>query len=355
MAFLFADSFDHYATADVLTKWTSTNNNGGTLSITSSAGRRSTNGFRMFSSGGNNTWGYLSKTLTTSGAGFVVGFYVTVSAAPSANGMYLATIVETATTHLILRLNADFTISVLRGDSTVLGTSSTSGLAAGVGGYIEFKGTIDNSTGTYTVRCNNNQILNATGADTQNGGTSTWNVLFIGQLYANLFNSAYTAATNIDFDDLYVLDQSGGSHDSFYGDVAVDWHPVTGAGNSTQFTPSAGSNYQNVDDTTPDGDTTTNTASAVGQKDTFALTDLIGTGGTIKCVQTVIYVKKSAAGTCTVADVIRHSGSDNDGTAVGPATAYAFQLEGHIVNPGTSAAWTEAGFNAIELGYKQVS
>ena len=72
-------------------------------------------------------------------------------------------------------------------------------------------------------------------------------------------------------------------------------------------------------------------------------------------MQHCLSLKKTDAGVCTVAPVIRHSGVDYPGAAITPGTSYAYGLAIAATNPGTSAAWTEAGFNAAEFGYKRVS
>jgi hypothetical protein len=355
MAFLFCDSFDHYATADVLAKWTSEPNPNGsaTGTISSSAGRRSTSGYRVTGTGVNTATHYLTKTLTTSGAGWVHGFFLTASGAPGTAGYYIAAIVDTGTVHVYLRLNSDFTLSVLRGDGTTLGTSTTTGLSAGVGGYIEWKGTINDSTGSYTVRVNNTSVLTGSSKDTKNTSNTTWNAVWVGQCFTSSNN--WSGGHTIDFDDLYVLDQSGSSSNDFLGDCRIDVRTPSGAGNSSQFTPSASTNVSNIDDTTPDGDSTYNSSATVGHIDTFAIPNAPVVGGTVLGIQHCIYAKKGDAGTCTIGAVVRHSGTDYTATAQSPSTSYSYLLFPQDQNPGTSAAWTESGFNAIEAGYSKVS
>jgi hypothetical protein len=352
MAFLFADSFDHYATADITKKWSSHGGAGG--SINSSAGRRSTSGYRYVGSSG--TSGTLRKTLPVSGAGFVTGVWMMTNEPPYAPGSHdpVIAIVQDGTIHLYLRFNSDFTFSVVRGDGTVLGTSSVSGMSVGVGGYVEWKGIIDNSAGSYVVRCNNAVILNESSKDTQNGGTAGWNAYWFGH---NIFadRSSYQNVATIDNDDLYVLDQSGSAFNDFLGDIRVDVRAVTGAGATTQFTPSAGSNYQNVDDAAANGDTDYNSTDVVGEIDTFTAEDAPVVGGGILAVQVVLQAKKEDAGVCTVAPVIRHSGVNYPAAAQFPSTSYTFLCTPYEQNPGTSAAWVEADFDAAEFGYTKVT
>jgi hypothetical protein len=354
MAELFIDSFDHYATADLLTKWTSTAVGvNATIAINSTGGRRGGGSLRITTGGAAGFFAQVKKTLAVAptGAGFVHGMFVKRNVAPSASGDWLAAIVESGTLHVILKLNPDYTISVLRGDGTVLGTSSATGMADGIGAYVEWKGTINDTTGTYTVRINGTTtVLTGSSKDTQNGGTSSWNAIWVG-----ILNSQSIGATTLDFDDMYLFDQSGGTYNDFFGDARVDVRAVTGAGATTTFTPSTGSNFQNVDDATPNGDTDSNSTATVGAIDTFVIQDAPVTGAGIGLVQVSLYAKKSDAGTCTIASVVRHSGVNYTAAAQAPGTGYSYLSTIYSKNPGTSAAWVEADFNAAEIGYSKVS
>ncbi len=356
MAFLFADSFDHYATADITGKWTTfVSSTDGSTTINSSAGRRSTSGFRHIQ-GGGGFYTVVKKTLSASGAGFVVGIWMQTTQLPySAGGNDpMIAIVSSGTIHVYLRFNGDSTFSVVRGDGTVLGTSSASGISSGVGGYVEWKGTIDNSAGSYAIRSNNAVILNESSKYTQNGSTASWNELWLGHNIL-LDRSSYQFIVTFDYDDLYVLDQSGSAFNDFLGDVRVDARAVTGAGATTQFTPSAGSNYQNVDDSVANGDTDYNSTDVVGEIDTFVTQDAPAVGGGVLAVQVVLQAKKADAGICTVAPVVRHSGVNYPAAVKFPSTTYGFLCTTYEQNPGTSAAWVEADFNAAEFGYTKVT
>jgi hypothetical protein len=135
----------------------------------------------------------------------------------------------------------------------------------------------------------------------------------------------------------------------FFGRVRVDARVPTGAGATTGFTPLAGSNWQNVDDAAPDDDTTYSSATTV-VTDTFVVQDAPVAGATIFGVQHNLSMKKSDAGVCTVAPVIRHSGADNVGSNINPSTSY-----GLAVNQ-TTQVHQLSGLKLIsmhEFGYKR--
>ena len=151
MSLLFCDSFDHYATADITAKWSSTS---GTVTV-ASGGRRSTN----CASVSNGTTG---KTLAPGDATCVYGcaFIVTVVA----NNSFLR-VYDAGTVQLAFRVKTDGTLDALRNGVTVLGTSTVS-LLSNTYYYLEVKTTIGNS-GSYEIRVNGVNVLSASGVDTQ--------------------------------------------------------------------------------------------------------------------------------------------------------------------------------------------
>lgn len=363
MALLFIDSFDHYATADLFEKWT-TGGNGGTgdavLSIGSGGGRRSTNSLRILTATGGNRYCHATKTLspvdpTTCIAGCAIRVPAGVIGASSIQVMGLK---DGATTQVGLRVNPDLTLSVFRGthgsSPTVLGTTSAT-LTAGSFGFIEWSVLIHPSAGTTTVRLNGAAALTLTGQNTRSTAASQWTSFVLG-MDSIAANSYLGSPQNIDHDDIYIVDASGAAPwNAFLGDCRVDARLPTGAGATTAWTPSTGSNWQNVDDAAPDDDTTYNSSATVAQTDTFVVQDAPVVGATIYGVQHCVSLKKSDAGTCTVAPVVRHSSTDYPRAAIAPGTSYAYGLVIDQVNPGTSAQWTEAGFNAAEFGYKRTA
>jgi hypothetical protein len=340
MAFLFCDSFDHYATADLLTKWSQKS----AVPTIAAVGRNSTSGLKV-----DTTSGSVSKTLPASGATCVIGF----ARKPTDLGIGASFLVigDATVRHISLSHNIDGTISVRRAPSTLgavnsgtlLGTSTATATEDQYD-YWELKVLIDDSAGTVTLRKNGVDAMTPlTGQDTRNGGTAGWSSIEIGN--------------ESDYDDLYVLDGSGSApHNTFYGDVRVAAHLPNANGANSESTPSTGSDrYATVDETAPNSDTDYNTLAAVNDKDTLGLTNLIPTGAAIIAFQTAIFAKKTDAGVGSVCPVIRHSGTDNDGAGVALSTAYAYTLKPYETNPGTLAQITESEFNALEVGYKRTA
>jgi hypothetical protein len=163
-----------------------------------------------------------------------------------------------------------------------------------------------------------------------------------------------TGNQSFDFADLYILNTSGSVNNDFWGDTAVDAKTVSGAGNSTQWTPSAGSNYQNVDDATPNGDTDYNSSGTASQVDLYALTDLSGTG-TARAAQWNGYVRKDDAGSRSVAPMLRSESTDAQGSTQSVSDSYTYLFQVYDVDPADAGSWTFTKINALEAGIKLVS
>ncbi len=132
----------------------------------------------------------------------------------------------------------------------------------------------------------------------------------------------------------------------------------TGAGNSTQWTPSAGSNWQNVDESSADGDTTYNSASGGG-----GLVDLFTTGAGVPAGAPVNSVTFTARGRHTgaygfIQIMLRSGGTTQSVDAITKifTGSYADYSSAALANnPITAAAWTAAEVNAMEIGYYDLS
>ena len=195
------------------------------------------------------------------------------------------------------------------------------------------KATIADSGGYVEVRINGTTEITYTG-DTRNGGNaSSDRITFCG--VNNL---------GIDwwFDDVYMLNGSGSTNNDFLGDVRVAALLPSGAGASTQWTPLSGANYTNVDDATPDDDTTYNSDATAGDKDTFALPSLPSTAATVYGVQTLTWDRKDDAGSRTLRHVVRESSTDYESADLTVLDAYTYHRAVWETNPNSGSAWTDA-------------
>lgn len=332
MALRFVDSFDHYQSAQLASKWSSYSTVGYHGGISAGQGR---NGTAAYYAGRTWTIRKILDAQTTWIIGCAFRHVGTVA------WVFLESM-DGTTRQIGVQINVDRTISVLRG-TTVLATSETA-LSGDTWYYIELRTVIHNTTGEYELRVNGTAWLTATGANTRSSANNSADGI---RIYSENFQFGY-------FDDLYICDGTGSSHNTFLGDCKVMALVPSGAGASTQWTPSAGANYECVDDATPDSDTTYVSSATAGHKDTYALGDLSGSG-TILGVQSSYFARKDDAGSRTVKSVVRSgAGAESNGASVSVSDTYVYYIDLHATEPG-GAAWTVAKVNDAQVGVEVVA
>lgn len=336
MALLFVDSFDHYATGDISEKWTSTS---GGQTIDAGQGRRGTAAIRFSMNAGQ----YFGKSVQATGSTAIVGFAYKPTAIPT---VFMAISDSIANKeNIYVTHNSDGTLSVFATAGQIQLGRTTATIPLNLYTYIEIKAVFHDTAGSVVVRFNGGVVLTIPVADTANT-TVAWNTVS--------FVSGAFGGPNFYFDDLYICDGSGPApRNDFLGDIRVDARVPTGAGTSTGWTPSAGANWQCVDDAVPNDDTDYTQSSTVGATDTFVVQDAPSVGATILGVQHCLSLKKADAGLSIVVPVVRVGGTVYEGTAVATGTSYAFGTQMMPTDPSTGASWTEVNFNAAEFGYRK--
>jgi len=224
-----------------------------------------------------------------------------------------------------------------------LGTTVGANLGI-VWNYYEMKFLIDNGMGYIKIAVNgdhDNLILDLTGIDTQYGDEASIDEIRFGGLH-----NEWTY-----MDDFYFCDLTGAKNNDFLGEVRIDAIRPNGAGTHTDFTPSAGSNYENVDDSPyPDDDTTYNDGSNVGDKDSYAMESLSTLSSEIFAVKSQITVKKSDTGTRACKLLTKVGSTEELGDEFTPGTSYLTPFEIYEDNPDDSAAWEDADIDSLEVG-----
>jgi hypothetical protein len=342
MTALFFDSFDHYGntfTSDFRNKWTSSGYGGGLPQITTSYGRRGTSGIYWSGSGTNVAWWYKSGLPQRSTFVFGFAYYLTsiLSTAFFVGGRYAAT------DQIGIQLNSDRSVSAMRGGwgGTAIETSAVNVVPLGKWCFIEMKATIDNSAGAYEIRVDGVDVVSGTGADTQqHASVSTAGTIYVYHRYSTM-----------KMDDFYWLDTNGSIANDFLGDIRVDPRYPDGAGASTDWTPSAGANYQCVDETQPNDDTDYVSETTAGDHDTYTFDDLDSTSGSVFGVQQLIYARKDDAGSRSLKTVCRSGTTDyhNSNTHIMSDT-YDYYMDILEEDPDTSSQWTISGVNSAEFG-----
>lgn len=314
-------------------KWTSFSGNGTAIQTT---GSRSGTGQYLRVSG---TLSPLVTRAFGAAGTWVLGFAFRTAGL----GAQAVSLFDGASSQDDLFVNADGSLSVRRGSSTVLGTTTGVNLVAATWYYLEWKLVIGSGTsGSTEVRVNGVSRLALTGQNTQATANATATTLRLHQAPSN---------SSQDFDDMYVLDGTGGVNTDFLGDCKVEQLLPTGAGATTAWTPSAGSNWQCVDDAPPNGDTDYVSSATANQVDTYAFGDSAVTG-TVKAVQATVYHRKDDAGSRSLALVARPGSTDQAGATIAVGDTFAMASQVWDTNPDTATAWTIATVNSSQFGLK---
>jgi hypothetical protein len=246
-----------------------------------------------------------------------------------------------ATLGVNLKVTSGGEIAIYRG-GTLLETSSGAGLIANTWYYIEAK-VVCGASGSYEVRVNGVNILSATGVNTK-AGTHDYHTTF--HLRAALNFNAY-------FDDVYCLDGSATAPNDFLGNVQAVAAIPNAAGDSSQFTPSAGANYECVDDGAASGDDTDYVESATaGHTDLYNYASLAGAGSTIHGVQVNTECRKTAAASMSLKTVVKSGGSEYEDSAQPVGDSYQTVSRVFPKNPVSDAAWTVSAIDAAQFGVK---
>lgn len=153
------------------------------------------------------------------------------------------------------------------------------------------------------------------------------------------------------FDDFYV-DTAASELDVAPPSKRFLFSLVNGAGADAAWTPSAGSNFQNVDDSgVPDADTTYNKAASSGLKDTFDTANItVPADHVIRAMIPIAIAKKTDAGTDSQLKLHSYDGSTyQSGSAQVLSTSYNTIWERQVIQP-DSTSWNETDANAMQFG-----
>ncbi|MFH1737738.1 MAG: hypothetical protein ABIH23_01935 [bacterium] len=330
MALRDADNFDFYST--VGDRWSQFTG----VSISVGAGRRGTDALRVNGSNARAWRSYDNQ------ATWIVHFSFRL-VNPIASAGTLLKFYDGATEQCAVSFNASGKLTLQR-QATVLATGTTT-IQAGVEYHAQVKVTINNA-GSMELKLNGVSEVSASG-DTQATANAYANTIY--------FWSDGGTISGIYIDDYVLFDGTGAANNDFGGDLKVFHKLPSGTGNYAQWTPSAGANYENVDETPPDDDTTYNSSSTSGQKDSFQFSAASLTGS-VPGVMCLYRARKDDAGSRTLRRLIRVGSSDYYGaTLPGITDTYSYLEEILEQDPSTSATWTTSGVDAAEYGYDLVS
>jgi len=244
---------------------------------------------------------------------------------------------------------ADGKLQVHSFNNTFLAKESTASIAANTWYHIEARYVPDTSAGIFQVWVDGTQVINFSGNTIAGSYSTITRVTMCGL-------SSYHSY----WDDVVCWDQESGS-DFNYDHLDVHYIDVLNPdanGTTNDFTPSTGSNYQNVDDD-PGYDTTTyNTASSNGQVDLYSLGDITtDEDAGIRAVKVVVRTGLQTSGSAGATIKARFNDTNDD------AWSYSETSTGYVSrrtqfyerNPVTAELFAFSDVNDMELGVSRDS
>jgi len=269
--------------------------------------------------------------------GFGFGWYVTTEHATNAR-MELR---ESTTVHVSVHANTiDGRIDVKRGGSTLLGSSANGSISTNQNFYISGLVTIHDTTGSVVIYIDGDEVINESNIDTKNGGTG-------------VIDNMHWYST---FGMVYYIDDIKVTTDAAPGMGGLYVQLPNADGSTNGWTPSAGDEYECVDEAPPTfTDYISTDAGTVNTLSTFTHAGLsLSAYDSIPCVAVAGFAQLDASGAGTVRMVLDSNGTESDGTSTTLSTSG--QYIHHFVeqDPDTSAAWTKAGVDAVEFGVETI-
>jgi hypothetical protein len=263
-----------------------------------------------------------------------VGLFPAENTPSTSNNFGFMTIEQFSGVCIVYSLTPDYGINVYRGGGSLLGSSAIGITTYAVWSYIETYIKIDDSAGAVIVKVDGGEVINETGLDTSR---------YSGQEIQRICLAANNNQKTMRFDDLYVNDSE------FMGEIKVVTKLPNANGTYGDFAPSAGTNYEMVDEVTPDDDATYNQGNALGDKDSFTI-PTSGIDGEIVGVQLSNYARKTGTKITGIKNLVRVGGNDYLGDEEFLGTEYNYRTTLHEVNPDTSNPWNKGSIEAAEFG-----
>lgn len=359
MSLLFVDSFDHYSldfasgqqVADILTKWTRKEIGlGGPYVVPGLHGNALGGAWSKALPFGSNTM--IAEAFFKGNTGTLWDVLDTGTAVPE-QGVYIF-----SQAALDVNSNGCLVVTYQSGgnNATVLWMSPPDVFRQNVWYHIAWRITVDQHNGGFEVRLNGGSLCNINGVPTAQ--PYYWS----GQIGAvRLQQSA-----GLICDDLVVMDdvndgiddprlEGGGGFDKFLGPIKIVVKYPNGPGALAQWTPApVQANYLNVNEHTPDGDTTTNgtDTNGAGLSDLFTMDPLLSTEDIVGA-QSLVQARKTQEGTAAVARLAYANGTLNTGPTVYQPDSYNYMILAEPKAPDGSM-WSATTWNEIQYGYKRI-
>jgi len=258
--------------------------------------------------------------------------------------------------HLRMFLSSTTTFSaakfdIRRGDGTLLATTTTT-FVPNTWYYVELKVVIDDTVGQIVLRVNEEVDVDLSGIDTADSSPADDSAN-----YVLLYTGWSDPGDNLYLDDWYVCDGSGTINNDFLGDCHIEAVFPAGAGDSTQWTPSTGNNWECVDDGGSNQDFDYIESDTPGNKDLYTVTSLTSITDNIAGLQLNAEGWEAGATARTTKMILKVGSTEYDGSARAfpGGNDYSQIHEIYEMNPDTGASWTATEINSLQIGLELVS
>lgn len=344
MSLLFIDGFDHYAADETLKKWDLLKDDLTIDRISKGAGRFSGQSLQMDLQVAQNEFSAVTTSFSPNTEEVFVGSAFKFSDSVQEQiyififydsaGSRIAAVYMDSTGKLNIARDVDTSPTSLASSATALNDSAWY--------YIEARYIPLNTGGTFEVRINGTTEINFTG-DTTNGLENVRNLGLGGDFTATSF-----------YDDLYILDTSGTSNNTYLGDATVYTEVPTADTTEASFSPSSGTDhFAMVDDAADiDDDATYVENATLGATDRYT-SGALGVTGTVHAVQISTTARKTDSASRAFKSSIKSGATEKeDGTEHFLNASYLVYIDIYEVDPNTSSAWTITNVDAMDFGFK---
>jgi hypothetical protein len=348
MAVLFQDSMDAYgANADVATRWDFPNG-----TYTATGGRYGGKGLNLATQAdtklipltGDSSSNKLFVSTSIKWATFAASNFIKTAFVV---GDLLNTATPSAAEHIAVGLDGAGKATLYRG-ATIIATAATATFVVGTWYRVELMVVVDATVGSAELRVDGVTILTFSG---NTKGTATAGIQAVDFL-ANTSNS-------FALDDVMIWNSQGLAPTDFVGDFRIDAYTPTGNGSTVNASfVGAGVTvaYQAVDDPAfNNADTDYILDDVINDINLFAMADLATTPTSVIGIGIVVAARADNVGTRKIqlgnksGAVTGWSGTD---ITLPAQAAYVVRSQFFPLDLATGAAWTGAGVNAIEVGFK---
>jgi hypothetical protein len=365
MAILWCEGFDQYGTTEDFMldgAW-------GEVSINLSSARARTGTYSLHADGNKAvSRRVLGKSVTTVGVGF--GWFTEELPVDSSKTVLVDFRDADNIPNVTVICGSTGTLDVYRGDSvlgTLLGRTSTPAVTAHAWQHIEVKVVLSETVGSVEIRVKGVEVLSLTGIDTVvnsgevygvgAGSAECSQIGFIGgPNYTYVITDTNTQSY---YDDIVVWDTTGSYNNDWIGDKRVNTLFPSADTATADWTPLSGTGYENIDDASPDDDTTYVYAAAPGSPaestSEFDVDNLASSSGTIASVSVVSRLRKDEAADADFQNGLVSSSVEVRGATVAANPIYTYHEDVFETDPNTGVAFTPTNVNNLKLQINRVT